>query len=98
MPGPAAVTGATQDVRFAVVMSGGVSLAVWMGGVAREVNLLQQASDSRGPDETAGAPLDWDGRSRRRCHVSPGSVPPLTPREGLTRLEPPGTTLTLDAY
>ena len=64
MPGPAAVTGATQDVRFAVVMSGGVSLAVWMGGVAREVNLLQQASDSRGPDETADAPLDWDGQSR----------------------------------
>ena len=65
MPGPAAVTGATQDVRVAVVMSGGVSLAVWMGGVAREVNLLQQASDSRGPDETAGAPLDWDGQSRQ---------------------------------
>src|SRR5580693_2846608 len=65
MPGPAAVTGATQDVRFAVVMSGGVSLAVWMGGVAREVNLLQQASDSRGPDETADAPLDWDGQSRQ---------------------------------
>ena len=28
-------------------MSGGVSLAVWMGGVAREVNLLTQASDLR---------------------------------------------------
>ena len=27
-------------------MSGGVSLAVWMGGVAREINLLQQASRS----------------------------------------------------
>jgi predicted acylesterase/phospholipase RssA len=37
----------TQDVRFAVAMSGGVSLAVWMGGVAREVNLLQQASNFR---------------------------------------------------
>ena len=33
-------------MRFAVAMSGGVSLAVWMGGVAREVNLLQQASRS----------------------------------------------------
>src|SRR6266849_5036315 len=41
-----AVSDATQDVRFAVAMSGGVSLAVWMGGVAREVNLLQQASRS----------------------------------------------------
>ena len=37
----------TQDVRIAVAMSGGVSLAVWMGGVAREVNLLQQASNLR---------------------------------------------------
>ena len=42
----AADTGTTQDVRFAVAMSGGVSLAVWMGGVAREINLLQQASRS----------------------------------------------------
>jgi patatin-related protein len=37
----------TEDVRFAVSMAGGVSLAVWMGGVSREVNLLQQASDAR---------------------------------------------------
>ncbi|MGF7238226.1 MAG: patatin-like protein, partial [Frankia sp.] len=32
--------GMTQEVRFAVVMTGGASLAVWMGGVAREINLL----------------------------------------------------------
>jgi patatin-related protein len=36
-----------QEVRFAVAMSGGVSLAVWMGGVAREMNLLQEASNLR---------------------------------------------------
>jgi patatin-related protein len=36
-----------QEVRFAVAMSGGVSLAVWMGGVAREINLLQEASNVR---------------------------------------------------
>jgi hypothetical protein len=41
------VSDATQDVRFAVAMSGGVSLAVWMGGIAREINLLQQASNFR---------------------------------------------------
>jgi patatin-related protein len=46
----------TQDLRFAVAMSGGVSLAVWMGGVAREINLLQQASNSR-MNEDAGKPL-----------------------------------------
>ena len=39
--------GTRQEVRFAVAMSGGVSLAVWMGGVAREINLLQQASNPR---------------------------------------------------
>ncbi len=41
------VSYATQKLRFAVAMSGGVSLAVWMGGVAREINLLTQASDLR---------------------------------------------------
>src|SRR2546421_13033039 len=29
-----------QEIRFAVVMTGGVSLAIWVGGVARELNLL----------------------------------------------------------
>ena len=54
---------ATQKLRLAVTMSGGVSLAVWMGGVAREINLLTQASDlrERGPGEVpvpalAGSP------------------------------------------
>jgi hypothetical protein len=42
---------ATQKLRLAVTMSGGVSLAVWMGGVAREINLLTQASDLRRRDE-----------------------------------------------
>jgi hypothetical protein len=67
------VTDLTQDVRFAVAMAGGVSLAVWMGGVSREVNLLQQASDSRPREDDAtdlSAPPDgnsgpsWDARAR----------------------------------
>ncbi|MET0275572.1 MAG: patatin-like protein, partial [Acidimicrobiia bacterium] len=37
----------TLDVRFAATMTGGVSLAIWMGGVARELNLLEQASFDR---------------------------------------------------
>ena len=41
------VSDLSQDVRVAVAMTGGVSLAVWMGGVAREINLLQQASNLR---------------------------------------------------
>jgi len=38
-PGPGA-----QEVRLAVTMVGGVSLAVWMGGVAREISHVVQAS------------------------------------------------------
>ena len=34
----------TQELRLAVTMTGGVSLAIWMGGVARELNLLSMAS------------------------------------------------------
>jgi len=45
----------TQDLRVAVAMTGGVSLAVWIGGVVRELNLLQQAGWLR---ETGGS----DGR------------------------------------
>ena len=52
--GTIAISDTTQDVRFAVAMSGGVSLAVWMGGVAREVNLLQQASNIRQHESAAG--------------------------------------------
>jgi patatin-related protein len=42
---------ATQRLRLAVAMTGGVSLAVWMGGVAREINLLTQGSDLRARSE-----------------------------------------------
>ena len=35
---------AVQEVRFAVTMVGGVSLAIWMGGVAREISHVVQAS------------------------------------------------------
>lgn len=55
---------ATQKLRLAVAISGGVSLAVWMGGLVREINLLTQASDlrTRGEGEipvpSAAAPPD----------------------------------------
>ncbi|MFJ6900515.1 patatin-like protein [Streptomyces hokutonensis] len=39
----------TQEIRIATAMTGGVSLAIWMGGVTRELNLLQQASWRRHP-------------------------------------------------
>src|ERR1700758_4128245 len=44
---PSQVTELTQELRLATTMTGGVSLAVWMAGVAREINLLAQASQWR---------------------------------------------------
>jgi predicted acylesterase/phospholipase RssA len=37
----------TQELRLATTLTGGVSLAIWMAGVAREINLLAQASQWR---------------------------------------------------
>ncbi|HEV7188549.1 MAG TPA: patatin-like protein [Blastococcus sp.] len=49
-----AASDATQEIRLAVVLNGGVSLAVWISGVAHELNNLVQAS-RRGTPEP-GAP------------------------------------------
>jgi patatin-related protein len=57
------VSDATQEVRFATAMTGGVSLAIWMGGVARELNLLDQASRARQKAETV-APESLDPADR----------------------------------
>ncbi len=65
------VSDATQDVRFAVAMSGGVSLAVWMGGVAREVNLLQQASNLRLNENGGDAPGQRQTRPARQRRAAP---------------------------
>jgi patatin-related protein len=46
---------ATQEIRLAVVLNGGVSLAVWISGVTHELNRLVQASRRRG---APGAPPD----------------------------------------
>ncbi len=48
-PAPAGkpVTLLTQEIRFAATLTGGVSLAVWMGGVCRELDILVHASDDR---------------------------------------------------
>ncbi|MGH9124255.1 MAG: patatin-like phospholipase family protein, partial [Acidimicrobiales bacterium] len=35
-----------EDVRLAVVLNGGVSLAVWIGGIAREINRLSAGRDA----------------------------------------------------
>jgi patatin-related protein len=41
------VTDSTLELRLATAMTGGVSLAVWMAGITREINLLSQASQWR---------------------------------------------------
>lgn len=41
---PSKVSESTQELRLATTITGGVSLAIWMAGVAREINLLSQAS------------------------------------------------------
>ncbi|HEX7538589.1 MAG TPA: patatin-like protein [Dermatophilaceae bacterium] len=46
---------AFQEVRLAVTMVGGVSLAIWMGGVAREISHVVQASRRSDGSDLASA-------------------------------------------
>ena len=59
-------TGGTQELRLALVMNGGVSLAIWMGGVTVEINRLVNA------DDVYGEVLDLT-RSRVRVDVIAGA-------------------------
>ena len=47
-----------QELRIALVLNGGVSLAVWMGGVVHELDLLRRASAPRSAD--GPGPRDYD--------------------------------------
>ncbi|MFL6163754.1 MAG: patatin-like protein [Jatrophihabitantaceae bacterium] len=59
------MTPLTQEIRLATTLTGGVSLAIWMGGVAREIDLLTQASNLRRLDDAAQLTLaDSDPRRR----------------------------------
>ena len=60
------VTLETQEIRLAATLTGGVSLAVWMGGVAREVDLLTQASNLR---RLGGTPLQLPESDPRRRYL-----------------------------
>jgi predicted acylesterase/phospholipase RssA len=57
-----------HEVRIALVLNGGVSLAVWMGGVTHELDLIRRASGSNG----APGPQPYDEvlaeRWRELCH------------------------------
>jgi hypothetical protein len=58
-----------HELRVALVLNGGVSLAVWMGGVVHELDLLRRASALEGAG-TPG-PQDYDrpvfDRWREQC-------------------------------
>ncbi|MFD9192335.1 patatin-like phospholipase family protein [Streptomyces phaeochromogenes] len=62
-----------EEILLALVMNGGVSLAVWMGGVTHEIDLLRRASD---PDVTPSTVRESDQpmfeRWRAACSASPG--------------------------
>ncbi|UUU26095.1 patatin-like protein [Streptomyces sp. DSM 40750] len=47
-------SGADVELRLAVAFTGGLSLAVWMGGVARELNLLTTAARAAPTDSPDG--------------------------------------------
>ena len=47
---------AEQEVRFALVLYGGVSLAIYMYGIAEEFLHLVRATAPRGVDSEAGVP------------------------------------------
>ncbi|MHA7650347.1 patatin-like protein [Mycobacterium sp. ML4] len=63
---PSPVTELTQELRLATTMTGGVSLAIWMAGVAREINLLAQASQWR----RAGGGFPADNRLSKESAAS----------------------------
>ncbi|WP_248826298.1 DUF3376 domain-containing protein [Frankia umida] len=81
--GTLASTEVTQtEVRLALVMNGGVSLAVWMGGVTHEIDLLRRASCCDSPEDVDERDRDvfniWrklagDARKRFRVDVISGT-------------------------
>src|SRR2546429_2021811 len=48
----------TTEIRLALVMNGGVSLAVWMAGVTHEIDLLRRASSN--PEVSANSVPEKD--------------------------------------
>ncbi|MGP3927959.1 DUF3376 domain-containing protein [Streptomyces sp. 8N616] len=61
-----------EEIRLALVMNGGVSLAVWMGGVTHEIDLLRRASDPQvGPKMVRPEDRPVFERWREACGGSP---------------------------
>ncbi|WP_432889820.1 patatin-like protein [Kribbella sp. CA-245084] len=62
---------APEEIRFAVVMNGGVSLAVWMGGVVREIDRL---THGKGPYGRLLGLLDVKARADVIAGTSAGGI------------------------
>ena len=71
IPEPIASAGKPTELRLALAIRGGVSLAVWMGGACSEIATLRASAP---PDEPTGAAR----RHRRRMRVCSNS--PATTR------------------
>src|SRR5215831_15802082 len=52
-PSPTPSRDLYQELRLALVFNGGVSLAVWMGGAAKEIDRFRRAFSTLPPDATA---------------------------------------------
>src|SRR5262245_629696 len=59
----------TQEVRFAIVMYGGVSLAIYMNGVAQELLHLVRATAPERPVHTMKDALAKEDSDERRLEV-----------------------------
>ncbi|TCO35728.1 patatin-related protein [Kribbella steppae] len=57
-----------HEVRIALVLNGGVSLAVWMGGVTHELDLIRRASGPNGSPPSQPYDEVLADRWRELCH------------------------------
>ncbi len=62
-----------EELRLALVLNGGVSLAVWMGGVAREIDALVRARDGASEQFRAYRPILGATRSHALVDVIAGT-------------------------
>lgn len=60
---PAQSTSATQEIRFALSMSGGLALAVWMGGVSAELYELIRSQSASTPKRADASTPSGDSRT-----------------------------------
>ena len=64
-PTPDAPDSITKEIRFAVVMYGGISLAIYMNGIAQELLSMVTATSGKSPDEQKGTARIYSAIARR---------------------------------